>query len=62
MPVPLGDDRRFAAIHHEQAVEHCDNRPVGLSGASADIDDRKISVDNILAVGRIVWVRVRPYP
>ncbi len=48
--VPLRDDRGLAAVNHEQAVEDYDYGPVGLVGASADVNDGEVSVGDEFGV------------
>ena len=51
MSVPLRNDRgRLATINHAQTVEHHDDRPVRLVGASAHIDYGKVAVGNLVIV------------
>lgn len=42
--VPLGDDSGRLVVNHVDAVEYDDDRPVCFGGASADVDDREVSV------------------
>ena len=51
MAIPLRHDRRrLAAVNHAQTVEHHDDRPVSLVGASAHIDHGKVAVGNLVIV------------
>ena len=57
--VPLGHDLRQSAFHHVIAVDDRNDRPVGVIGASADVNGDEVAVHDLLA-GKLLWKL--PYP
>ncbi len=60
--VPLGYNRGFAAIDHQQAVEDNNHRPVGLMRTATDIDDSEVAVCDFFRVVRVDGVGEIPDP